>query len=161
MPKNTVHGGGSFEGQTVPLNPDAQRAVAEGRTPDAVKSAFIGTEVTEDRYRDAMQRHGTDEYTDEDKLVVSTYTAQRGDEERAAAEERDGEAPGSRGRNAKRGASSPGKTSSGSTETPETTNDSGARDRLSTAPTTGTRSSRTPTGTSGASSTDGSGAEKK
>ncbi len=167
MPRNTVAGGGSHVGNPdVPLNPDAERAIAEGRTPDVVKSAFIGTEVTEESYDDAMTRHGTDDYTAEDKMTVDNYRRQRADAERAAAEERDGEAPGARGRDAEQddadddnegGARSAGNNSPRSTAKQAKSGATAKQDRRSTAPTTVTNSSETRTGNSNASSTGGSG----
>lgn len=158
MPKNTVAGGGSYAGHDdIPLNPDGQRAVAEGRVPDRDKSAFIGTEVSEDDYKDAMKRHGTDEYTTHDKMVVDNYRLQRSDEERAKDEERDGDSPGARGRDAKDGASSRGKTSSRSSVSQQKTDENDKGSDQSTAPTTAGPSEKTARGTSSVRSTGGSG----
>lgn len=80
MPKNTVHGGGSFADhpELVPLNPDGERAVGEGRLPDREKSANVDREVTEAEYSDAMSRHGTDGFSAADKMVVKNWHGQRG-----------------------------------------------------------------------------------
>lgn len=162
MPRNTVAGGGSFAGHDdIPMNDDARRAIAEGRTPDVVKSAFIGREVTREQYDAAMERHGTDTYAAEDKMVVQNYVDRRSDEERAEAEERDGEAPGARGRVSREtgGASSAGNNSPRSSGKPAKSGASASRDRRSTAQTTGSGSTPDRTEDPSASSTDGSGTD--
>lgn len=161
MPRNTVGGGGSHVGNPdVPLNPDAQRAIAEGRAPDVIKSAFIGVEVDRKAYDDAMSRHGTDDYTEQDKLVVENFTQQRSDQERADAEEREGEPVGARGRAAQDSqevASSDGSTSPRSSGKPAKSGASTKHASRSTARDAEPGSSGDRTGNSPASSTDGSG----
>lgn len=162
MPKNTVHGGGSYAGHSdIPLNPDGERAVAEGRLPDRDKSAFIGREVTEDEYTDAMSRHGKDEFSAEDKMVVQNWHAQRGTDKDQAdqitgdADTRDSKTTGKVKDTG--GVSSPGKTSSPSSDRQQKNDASAKSDRPSTARTTDTRSSKAQTASGSASSTAGSG----
>lgn len=164
MGRNTVSGGGSMAGTfDVPSNPDRERALAEGRTPDVVKSAFVGVEIDRDRYEEAMERHGTDAYTEEDKALVDAFRRQRSDAERAENEQRDGVADGAYGRDTdsatetEDGASSDGINSQRSSERPAKSAKSGSRAPRQTAPATGTDSPKTATDTSGADSAAGSG----
>lgn len=162
MPRNTVAGGGSHVGNPdVPLNPDAQRAIAEGRAPDVVNSAIVGTEITREQYDDAMSRHGTDDYTAQDKLIVENFTQQRSDDERADAEERDGEPVGARGRvtTDEEVTSSDGTSFSGSSSRPAKTAGSTSKAPRRTARDAAPDSSPDRAGNSRASSTDGSGTD--
>lgn len=170
MPKNTVGGGGSYVGHDdIPLNPDAERAVAQGRVPDRDKSAYVGREVTEDEYNDAMSRHGKDEFSTQDKMVVRNWHAQRADElgldpdsdeYRERVDQITGDAKTGDSKTTG-GASSPGKTSSPSSAQREKNDTATSKDRPSTARTTEPSSSKAQTDNSSARLTAGSGKENR
>lgn len=159
MARNTVAGGGSQVGNPdVPLNDDARRAIAEGRLPDRDKSALVGVEVSREDYDDAMSRHGTDNYTPFDKLIVDAFTSQQSDRERAHAEERDGEASGARGRTTDTEVAPSAGSNSPRSSWKRAKSDASAKlDPRETAPTTGSNSSTARTDSSSVSSTGGPG----
>lgn len=150
---------------------DRQRV--ERSDPENRQGRNVKVDMSEDAYRERLQRERDGVASDEDRRLIRLHRKnrseeydRRADEERAGQEKRDGEAEGARGRNAgtvvitgepEGGATSAGTSTDKSSDETGSTGSESKPDRPSTAPTTAPFSSRTPTDSSGARSTGGSG----